>query len=206
MSEKNITFGDVTGKSLLGTNELSGGSLQNLQELKKQIFFDLRCCCPAIIKSINYDEMTVTAQPVIKENIKFATQEVKSFQLPEIFDIPIVYLSSGNDISITFPLEVNDECLLFFSDTCIDSWWQSGGIQAQFEERRHDLSDCFCLPCQMSQPRKLKNVNSDSIKLNYKDTQFEIKDDGIYVNDKNINNHKHNVVIGDSVYTTSTWV
>lgn len=205
MAEKNTTFGDKTNSSLLGINQVIGDNLQNLEEFKKQIFFDLRCCCPAIIKSINYEEMTVSVQPVIKEKIKFGTQELKEFQLPEISDVPLIFLSSNQGISITFPVKEEDECLLFFSDTCIDTWWQSGGIQSQFEERRHDLSDCFCLPCQMSQKNKINNI-TESLKLKYKNSEFEIKEDGIYINGFNINNHRHKVVIGDQVYTTTTWV
>ena len=205
MAEKNTTFGDKTNSSLLGINQVIGDNLQNLEEFKKQIFFDLRCCCPAIIKSINYEEMTVSVQPVIKEKIKFGTQELKEFQLPEISDVPLIFLSSNQGINITFPVKEEDECLLFFSDTCIDTWWQSGGIQSQFEERRHDLSDCFCLPCQMSQKNKINDI-TESLKLKYKNSEFEIKEDGIYINGFNINNHRHQVRIGDQVYTTTTWV
>ena len=205
MAEKNTTFGDKTSSSLLGINQVIGDNLQNLEEFKKQIFFDLRCCCPAIIKSINYEEMTVSVQPVIKEKIKFGTQEIKEFQLPEIFDVPLIFLSSNQGISITFPVKEEDECLLFFADTCIDTWWQSGGIQSQFEERRHDMSDCFCLPCQMSQKNKINDI-TESLKLKYKNSEFEIKEDGIYINGFNINNHRHQVQIGDQVYITTTWV
>lgn len=205
MAEKNTTFGDKTNSSLLGINQVIGDNLQNLEEFKKQIFFDLRCCCPAIIKSINYEEMTVSVQPAIKEKIKFGTQEIKEFQLPEIFDVPLIFLSSNQGINISFPVKEEDECLLFFSDTCIDTWWQSGGIQSQFEERRHDLSDCFCLPCQMSQKNKINDI-TESLKLKYKNSEFEIKEDGVYINGFNINNHRHQVVIGDQVYTTTTWV
>ena len=205
MAEKNTTFGDKTNSSLLGINQVIGDNLQNLEEFKKQIFFDLRCCCPAIIKSINYEEMTVSVQPVIKEKIKFGTQEIKEFQLPEIFDVPLIFLSSNQGINISFPVKEEDECLLFFADTCIDTWWQSGGIQSQFEERRHDMSDCFCLPCQMSQKNKINDI-TESLKLKYKNSEFEIKEDGIYINGFNINNHRHQVQIGDQVYTTSAWI
>ena len=47
MAEKSTTFGDYTDKSLFGVSELAGGDLQILQELRKQIMFSLRCCCPA---------------------------------------------------------------------------------------------------------------------------------------------------------------
>ncbi len=143
----------------VGINQYTGGIEQDLEELKKQVKFDIRCCLPAIIKDIDYDAMTVAVQPVIKENVILSGGKVESLQLPVIYDVPVLFLSSGfNDdkVSIKLPLTLDSECLLFFADICIDAWWQSGGIQSQFEDRRHDLSDCFCLPCQMSQVNKNK--------------------------------------------------
>lgn len=163
---KTSTSGDTTENSITGINELVGGEVQRFKDIAKQLKFELRCCCPAIIKSINYDECTVIVQPVIKEKIQYGTQELKEMQLPEIQDVPLIYPSSQNGFSITFPVQINDECLLFFADTCIDAWWQSGGIQSQFEERRHDLSDCFCMPCQMSLPFKNK-VNLNALEINF---------------------------------------
>lgn len=161
------TAGKTTDNSTPGINQLAGGQIQEQEGIKKQIAFDIRCCCPAIIKSIDLERAVVTCQPVIKEKIQMGTQELREMQLPEIADIPLIYPSSQNGFSITFPVQEGDECLLFFADTCIDAWWQSGGIQSQFEERRHDLSDAFCLPCQMSQPFK-NTISSNSLDIRFK--------------------------------------
>lgn len=227
MAENNTSFGKTSGSSVLGVNQLAGQQQQLNEELKKQVMFDIRCCCPAIIKSINLDEMTATVQPVIKEKIQFGSLELQEMQLPEIQDVPIISLSSGSKSDrtiISFPLHVNDECLLFFSDTCIDAWWQSGGIQSQFEERRHDLSDCFCLPCQMSQPLKNEIVKTprwvynedgtisqngfrkvtDGLALQKGETSVILEDGSLeFVADKimfnggamNMNNHYHTITI-----------
>lgn len=228
---KTDTLGNTTNNSMFGLNSISDNDQS--ESLKKQIKFEIRCCCPAIIKKINYDNMTVTVQPVITERIVLGTQEEQEMQLPEIQDVPIVYLSTGginNRSAIKLPLNIDDECLLFFSDTCIDAWWQSGGIQSQFEQRRHDLSDCFCLPCQMSQIRKneitkisdwkeprpdLREV-SDGIVIEKGNTKVILEDDNlelisgkIIFNGKplTMTNHYHTITIGEGenakTYTTS---
>lgn len=61
----------------------------------------------------------------------------------------------GGGFALTFPVAAGDECLVVFADACIDSWWQSGGVQNQAEKRRHDLSDGIVIPGLWSQPNKL---------------------------------------------------
>ena len=46
----------------------------------------------------------------------------------------------------------------------------------------------------------------ESLKLRYGENEFEVKSDGIYYNKKNIINHKHQVIIGDQVYTTTDMI
>jgi hypothetical protein len=76
----------------------------------------------------------------------------------------------GGNFTLTFPLIANDEGLLVFSARCIDSWWQSGGIQTQAELRMHDLSDGFFIPTGgMSQPNIPGNINATATELRTKD-------------------------------------
>ena len=106
---KTDTLGNTTNNSMFGLNSISDNDQS--ESLKKQIKFEIRCCCPAIIKKINYDNMTVTVQPVITERIVLGTQEEQEMQLPEIQDVPIVYLSTGginNRSAIKLPLNIDD--------------------------------------------------------------------------------------------------
>lgn len=227
MAENLTTYGAKSKSSNLNVKQVSGGEKYKINEIKKQAKFEIRCCCPAIIKSINYDEMTAFVQPTIKEIIVFGSGEQKEMQLPTLQDVPIMCLSTGakeDRTHIQFPIHEGDECLVFFSDTCIDSWWQSGGIQSQFEERRHDLSDCFCLPCQMSIPRKNEIPKTprwvynkdgtisrngfrkvtDGLTLQKGETTIVLEDGSLeFVSDKimfnggamNMNNHYHTITI-----------
>ena len=38
-----------------------------------------------------------------------------------------------------------DECLVIFSERCIDAWWALGGVQPLAELRAHDYSDGFAI-------------------------------------------------------------
>lgn len=137
------------------------------RELAKQIKNDIRVCIPAKIISIDYDKMTCQCQPLIREKMRLSSGEFTGVDLPLLLDVPIVYPGSTN-FSITFPLSVDDEGLVIFSDMCIDSWWQSSDVQDQFEVRRHDLSDGFFIPTQLSQPKKYSNIDQSNLEVRYR--------------------------------------
>jgi predicted transcriptional regulator len=66
---------------------------------------------------------------------------------------------------LTFPVKAGDEVLIVFASRCIDSWWQSGGVQVPIEERMHDLSDGFAILSPTSQPKKLSSVSTSNAQL-----------------------------------------
>lgn len=142
---------------------------------------NLRCACPGIIQSFDKDEQTVTVQLSIREEI-IQNNESKWVELPLLLDVPIVIPHAGG-YSITFPVNVGDECLVVFSDLCINSWWALGGIQNQEEKRRHDLSDGFAILGIYSQPNKIKNYSLDSMQIRNKEgtSYIELKDNEINI-------------------------
>jgi hypothetical protein len=60
---------------------------------------------------------------------------------------------------------------------CIDGWWQSSGVQPQFDRRRHDLSDAFALFGPWSKPNALSNYSTSSVQL-ISDDQSQVMDFG----------------------------
>jgi len=160
---------------------LTGDEAERLKKTQENASYSVRSCIPAIIKSINYDTMTVEAQPAIRE-IMSENGNYVNVDLPLLVDVPL-YFPNSSKFSITFPIAVEDECLIFFSDMCIDAWWQNGGIQNQFEVRRHDLSDGFCIPSNLSQAKKITNFNSDYLEIKNNETgvKIEIRDNTILV-------------------------
>lgn len=136
---------------------------------------------PAIITSINYKKYTVSAKPTIRGQITDENNNVIKVELPLLVDVPIVMPHAGNWL-LSFPVKVNDECLVVFSSRCIDAWWQNGGIQNPMEDRMHDLSDGFAILAPFSQPLA-KNYNEFSsnsiiIRDKGKNNFIELTDDG----------------------------
>lgn len=136
---------------------------------------------PAIITSINYQKYTVSCKPAIKGQITDENQNVTKVDLPLLVDVPIVMPHAGNWV-LSFPIKVNDECLVVFSSRCIDAWWQSGGVQNPMEDRMHDLSDGFAVLAPFSQPFA-KNYNEFSnnsfiIRDKEKNNFIELTDSG----------------------------
>lgn len=151
-----------------------GDELSRFKELSKQIKNSLRVCIPAKIISIDYDKMTCQCQPLIREKLRLASGEYSGVDLPMLLDVPIVY-SGSTDYSITFPISIGDEGLVVFADMCIDTWWQSGDVQDQFEVRRHDLSDGFFIPAQMSQVKKYIGIDQQNLEIKNRVTGKGIK-------------------------------
>lgn len=134
---------------------------------------------PALVTSVDLPAQTISAQPAIRA-VQRDTQDNKTnVILPLLINVPIVW-PRGGGFSLTFPLKVGDEVLVIFADRCIDTWWQSGGVGVQAEERMHDLSDGFAILAPTSQPKKLESVSSDSVQLRNEigDNFIEIKEDG----------------------------
>jgi len=144
---------------------------------------NIRVAIPGIIQDFNAEKQTATVQPAITENVRNGQDEAKPIPLPLLTDVPVIFPRSGG-YCLTFPVKPGDECLLVFSDMCIDGWWQSSGIQNQIETRRHDLSDAQAFLGITSVPKAVTDYSINSVMLRNedKDTYFEILDD-----DKTIN-------------------
>ncbi len=124
----------------------------------------LRVAIPGIVESFDAERQTVSVQPAITENIQAGEEAAKAIPLPILTDIPICFPRAGG-YSMTLPVQKGDECLLVFADSCIDGWWQSGGVQDQMETRRHDLSDAFAIIGTTSQPRKVTSYSSENMQI-----------------------------------------
>lgn len=137
-----------------------------------------RTATPGIIQSFDPITMTCEVQPCIKGvQVNPATGEVSNAPLPLLVDCPVSFPSGGGCI-MTFPLKEGDECLVVFSSRAIDSWWQSGGVQAPISLRTHDLSDGFVIPGARSKPKVPANVSGTAVQLRSDDGSTYIELDG----------------------------
>jgi hypothetical protein len=116
---------------------------------------------PGIIDSFDPVKMTCQVTLSIFGQQRAEDGTIIQIQIKPLQDCPVVF-PSGGGFNLTFPLTEGDEVLVVLASRCIDSWWQSGGIQSQAELRMHDLSDGFVLPGVRSQPRVLSGGVSTS--------------------------------------------
>lgn len=180
---------------MLSIPERIGGFAETLRKAGDNVSFMLRVAVPAIIQSFDKDKQTITAIPAIREKLT-VDGKVDFYEIPLLLDVPIV-LPRGGPYTMTFPIQKGDECLVIFGDNCIDSWWQSGGIQNPIGKRRHDLSDGFAILSCWSQPRVIANYSTDSVQLRNEagDAYIELKEKTINI----VTTEKVNITTTDTV-------
>lgn len=125
-----------------------------LEALKNAIRQEMHCALPAVVESYDKATQTVTVKPAIREQLSGGAY----VELPLLSDVP-VFFPGGAASGITFPVQKGDECLVVFSDSCIDAWYQYGGTQNPVSLRRHDLSDGFAFIGFRSKKNALPSVS-----------------------------------------------
>ena len=169
------------------------------RNIKDQIKFEMRCAAPAIIKEFDSIKQTVTVQLTTKERI-FIRGIYQYIKIPIIADVPIFMPKAGNFV-ITMPITIGDECLVVFTDTCIDAWFQTGGEEnEQMFQRRHDLSDCFALCGIWNQKQVITDYSTDTMQIRSLDnvTNIDITDSEINIKSTTVNVEATTVNLGDS--------
>ena len=128
---------------------------------------------PCIVESYDADKVTITAQPAIRIAMRKSDGTISMEEIPVLQDVPVMFTRGGGCV-ITHPIKKGDECFVVFADRCIDVWWQNGGIQNPFDNRKHDLSDGFAFFAPQSQPNKVKNISTETL-------QIRTDDGGAYI-------------------------
>ena len=98
-----------------------GSEQQAFDVQKLSIFTGLRVAMPGIIQSFDPSTVTCTVQPAIYGQKVSDDGKAASEAIPILPDVPVVF-PRGGGCTLTFPVKPGDECLLVFSDRCIDFW------------------------------------------------------------------------------------
>lgn len=138
---------------------------------------ELHTCLPGIIQRYNASANTVDVQPAIQRTF---TDGVQNFPILE--GVP-VHFPGGGGFTVTFPIVPGDECLLIFSERCINYWHLTGELRPGENYRLHDPSDAFALVGIRSQPRALASIQTDGMELrnDSRSTYIKLTDSGIEI-------------------------
>ena len=99
--------------------------------LKQDILKSINVAIAGEIEQYYPETRTAVIQPVIREwNCKENP--------PLLLDVPVFFW--GN---YTFTPKKGDGCLVVCADSCIDAWFQNGGVSSPVVARTHSLSDGF---------------------------------------------------------------
>lgn len=132
-------------------------------------------CDVGIIESSNGHTCTLTIATQQQVQARDGTKTWVT--LPQLVDVPLAF-PSGGGFALTFPVQLGDECIVFFAQRCLDAWWQSGGVQQQAELRVHDISDGIAFVGIRSNPRRIAGVSQSAAQLRSDDgsTVVEVAD------------------------------
>lgn len=139
---------------------------------------DVHTCIPGIIVSFDPGNQWAEVQPAIKTI--FTTNG--AVDLPLCVDVPVMF-PSGNRFFITWPVFPGDECLLFFSQRCIDLWALEGDTQEPDDYRTHDMSDGIAFVGMNSLPLVIEDFQMDGIDIRspLRTSYVKVKEDTIEV-------------------------
>lgn len=152
---------------------------------------------PAIITDVSEinGKRVVAAQPAIQAQIRTPEGELIWTKLPILINLP-VFFPSGGGFTLTFPIAVGDECLVIFSQRCIDNWWYLGCpedsngqivTQTQAEMRMHDISDGMAFVGFNSVPNVIPDISITATQLRSDDGEcyVEVAEENITINAPN---------------------
>jgi hypothetical protein len=115
------------------------------------------------------DGKTVSIQPTIKANQIMPDGTVQQVDYPQLD--ALVYFTSGGGVTNTHEVKEGDEGMVLLASQSIHNWREMGGVQAQVDSRKHDLSDAIFLPGVRSKPRDLSNISTTSTQTRTDDHQ-----------------------------------
>lgn len=148
---------------MLTISERTRDKIEQVLRMQDAVGFDLRVAAPGIIESVDFEHQTCTVQLAIRERMN-NDGNLSWEEIPTLLDVPF-FIYSGGGYCLTLPIAPGDDCLVVFGDSCMDAWWQNGGVQNQVERRRHDLSDGFAIVGFRSQPQVVSGYSPSTAQL-----------------------------------------
>lgn len=146
---------------------------------------------------IKFDPSTQLAE--VQIGIKRVNKNSEQTAITPIIEV-MVNFAGDDTFRIEHKIKTGTEGILIFSQRCIDSWSDQGGIATNPILRFHDMSDAYFVPGIRSQANKLTNFVNDGIRITDGDNYFWLKDSG----EGEVKVTNLNVVANDVNFDSST--
>lgn len=148
-------------------NELFNSVSENLLN-------EINTSFPAEIVIYDSSNQLATIKPTLKRKLK----DGSSFEMPEIYNVPVVF-SRSKDFFIHFPLKKGDRVLVVVAQRSLDKWLNDGAKQTPDDNRKFNLSDAIALPglYPKIEPLIFKS-DKDAISINSKNGFIQISENG----------------------------
>lgn len=126
---------------------------------------------------LSFDPETQMAQ--VQIGLKLHTADDQHLDRSPTIYVPVNFWG-GTGGTLECKIDRGTEGALFFSQECIDSWVDQGGVAVKSEPRRFSQDDAYFVPGFRSIPGSIKNFANDGIRLRSNDGgQFAwLKGDG----------------------------
>lgn len=112
---------------MIHSSEATMDGIELQRRMMESFGIGLRVAAPGIIQSVDYERQTCSVQLAVRECLN-DEGNLKWVDIPELPDVPF-FVYAGGGYCITLPVSPGDDCLVVFADSCIDAWWQNGGVQ-----------------------------------------------------------------------------
>lgn len=148
-----------------------------LQNNVQKAFLELLCCRIGIVQEFYPDDITadfLIVNKVTKGLNKDGTQKVEDWAK---IRAKVCYASPHE----TFPLKPGQECILWFSDREIESWFINGNTNAIAHSRMHDETDCIAIAGLRSMPQMIQ-ILRDALHLFYGNSDIQLHSNKIIAN------------------------
>lgn len=165
----------------MSLKQLSPADLTDtLENVKRDTGVTLNAVQIGIIEAFDSSNQTATIRIAIKQVIDIAPDGTRTLkEHPLILECPVVTMFGG-DSFINLPIQVGDNCLVFFCDREIDNWLNKGGVQAPSIGRVHDISDAIALVGIRNFQNSISDFLANGIRISFAaNSRIDLTDDAI---------------------------
>lgn len=116
----------------------------SLMQFKRTIMSELRVSLPGTISGVGTDGTVDVTVGVMQNVAQQGSASGMDFLYPKLLACP-VFTVQGGGVGAVMPIEIGDECLVVFSDRCINNWLLTGQATPLPDLRMHDINDGYVL-------------------------------------------------------------